>query len=79
MPDLCLPVTFHGLCIEMKRRPGGQISAKQKEWLSKLAEQGYKTAVCKGREAVAKETQNIYNRALNAKTPFKKENLLCFL
>ena len=56
VPDLCLPVArqgYHGLYIEMKygrNKP----TAKQKWWLEKLAEQGYKTIVCWGAdEAIA--------------------------
>ena len=52
VPDLCLPVArqgFHGLYIEMKSLTG-RLSAKQRNWLDRLAEQGYKTAVCYGAE-----------------------------
>ncbi|OUP00301.1 hypothetical protein B5F37_11700 [Drancourtella sp. An210] len=50
VPDLVLPVPrdgYAGLYIEMKvgnNRP----STKQKEWLEKLARQGYKSVVCYG-------------------------------
>lgn len=50
VPDLCLPVpkgAYHGLYIEMKvgrNKP----SAKQKEWLAALAENGYAVCVCYG-------------------------------
>lgn len=57
VPDLCLPVArggFHGLYIEMKRKRGSRTSDDQKEWLAKLADQGYQTAVCKGWEAAAR-------------------------
>ena len=56
VPDLCLPVArgkYHGLYIEMKYGKNN-LSEKQKEWLSKLSEQGYATAVCYGWEAAAK-------------------------
>lgn len=51
VPDLiCLsPVyPFHGLAIEMKRQRGSTTSPEQKDWLSRLKERGYHTAVCKG-------------------------------
>lgn len=57
VPDLCLPVARngkHGLYIEMKRKEGGRLSDYQKQWIERLSEQGYETAVCKGAdEAIA--------------------------
>ena len=50
VPDLCLPVpkgNYHGLYIELKAKDN-RPSAKQKEWLQALDEQGYFTAVCWG-------------------------------
>ncbi|MGI5848802.1 MAG: VRR-NUC domain-containing protein [Christensenellales bacterium] len=52
VPDLCLPVArgpYHGLYIEMKYGKN-KPSPAQKEWLRRLTEQGYKTAVCWGWE-----------------------------
>lgn len=52
VPDLCLPVArgkYHGLFIELKAKKNSP-SPGQKEWLEKLEEQGYKTAVCWGWE-----------------------------
>ncbi len=48
VPDLFLPVSRkgkHGLFIEMKVLPN-KCTEKQKEWLTALAEQGYRTTVC---------------------------------
>ena len=57
VPDLFLPVARkgkHGLYIEMKRREGGRLSQFQRQWLERLSQQGYETAVCKGSdEAIA--------------------------
>jgi hypothetical protein len=47
VPDICLPVPrgdWHGLYIELKTRRG-RVSAAQREWLTALARQGYRTAV----------------------------------
>lgn len=56
VPDLFLPAPvgkFHGLYIEMKRRKGGTLSLEQKEWISRLREQGYRVEVCKGFQEAA--------------------------
>ena len=56
VPDLCLPSAhggFHGLYIEMKYGKN-KPTAKQKEWLHSLEEQGYKTAVCYSLEEAQK-------------------------
>lgn len=53
VPDLCLPIArkgFHGLYIELKALDG-RISPKQKEWIAKLNEQGYKAVFCFGADA----------------------------
>lgn len=55
VPDICLPVPrgeYHGLYIELKAAKG-RTSAKQEEWLERLAANGYKTAVCYGWEQAA--------------------------
>ena len=57
VPDLCLPAPrgmFHGLFIEMKS-PDGKVTKNQKEWLTKLAKQGYDTAVCYSFEEAQKK------------------------
>ena len=64
VPDLFLPVARkgkHGLYIEMKRRQGGRLSEYQKEWLSRLSEQGYETAVCKGFDEAVKVVEDYYS------------------
>lgn len=50
-PDINLPVVCYpwtGLYIELKRVKGGVTSGKQKWWLERLNEQGYKAVVAKG-------------------------------
>lgn len=52
VPDLCLPVTkngYHGLYIEMKFGKN-KTTKDQEEWLKRLSQYGYKTAVCYGAE-----------------------------
>lgn len=59
VPDLMLPIPmhgYHGLFIEMKAK-GGRLSQEQKSWLNALDTFGYKTAVCVGWEAAAKELE----------------------
>ena len=56
VPDICLPVArgeYHGLYIELKRRSGNHAADKQLDWLEKLNNQGYKTAICYGWEEAA--------------------------
>ena len=63
VPDLFLPVARngkHGLYIEMKRKEGGRLSEYQKEWLTKLAEQGYETAVCHGLDEAIATVEKYY-------------------
>jgi VRR-NUC domain len=51
VPDLFLPVAargYHGLYIEMKRLKNSSTSPEQKEFISRLNEQGYLAVVCKG-------------------------------
>ena len=63
VPDLFLPVARkgkHGLYIEMKRQKGGRLSEYQKEWISRLAEQGYETAVCHGLDEAIKTVEEYY-------------------
>ena len=52
-PDLVLFVPrggYHGLAIEMKTQTG-RVSELQELWLDRLADQGYRTAVCRGSES----------------------------
>ena len=63
VPDLFLPVSRkgkHGLFIEMKRKEGGRLSDYQKEWIQRLTEQGYQTAVCKGFEEAINVIETYY-------------------
>ena len=57
VPDLCLPyrtLKYSGLYIEMKDLKG-KVSIEQTDWLSYLASQGFRTAVCFGFDEAAKE------------------------
>lgn len=48
VPDIMLPVArghHHGLFVEMKR-PGGQVSDDQRQWISNLKGQNYRVEVC---------------------------------
>ena len=50
VPDLVLPVArcgYHGLYIELKA-PGGSVQKSQREFLKRLAYQGYLGAICYG-------------------------------
>lgn len=50
VPDISLPVPrgeYHGMYIELKVG-GNKPTKKQEDWLGRLADQGYKTAVCYG-------------------------------
>ena len=47
-PDLFIPLArrgFHGLFIEMKYGKG-RLSTEQREWLSRLSDEGYGVCVC---------------------------------
>lgn len=51
VPDICLPVAeggFHGAYFEIKRLKGGKVSDYQRDWLKRLRDNGYYTAVCYG-------------------------------
>lgn len=51
---------YHGLMIEFKASPPAKtsVSDKQKEWLSRLEDQGYLATVCKGVKAAQTEINN---------------------
>jgi hypothetical protein len=56
-PDLGLPTArggYHGMFIEMKRKGGPKPRPEQSAWLQALADEGYYTCCCKGREAAQK-------------------------
>ena len=62
-PDLLVPLArggYHGLSIEMKYGKN-KITKEQKEWLERLAAEGYACAVCYG-AAEAIKTIESYNR-----------------
>lgn len=53
VPDIHVALprgNYFGLWVEMKAKPhySSSLSAQQKEWLERLSQAGYKTAVCKG-------------------------------
>lgn len=53
VPDLFVPIArggYHGLFVEMKRKDGGSTTLRQRIWLARLAEEGYRAAVCHGAE-----------------------------
>lgn len=56
VPDIVLPARnkfYPGLYLELKRVRGGSVSKEQKKYMSLLAEEGFKTIVCKGhKEAI---------------------------
>lgn len=54
---------YHGLMIEFKASPPAktEVSDKQKEWLSRLENQGYLATVCRGIEAAQNEINNYMN------------------
>lgn len=61
VPDLCLPVPkdgYHGLYIEMKYGKNKQTD-NQEEWMERLRQYGYRTAVCYGADE-ARETIKQY-------------------
>ena len=71
VPDLCIPIpneNYHGLYIEMKRRPkilksgkksytNSSASISQLEWISKLNTLGYKATICYGSDEAIKVIQ----------------------
>jgi hypothetical protein len=61
VPDLFLPVprgNYCGLFVELKRRSGGRLSPKQKEWCEFLRAHGYAAEVCRGWEHAAHVIEN---------------------
>lgn len=55
--DLFLSVARHGfkgLYLEMKRKKGGKLSPEQETFIIRAQEEGYKTVVCEGAEAMIK-------------------------
>ena len=63
MPDICIPVPnskYHGLYIEMKRKKGGRVSQKQKEWIERLNRLGYLAVVCYGADEAIKVVEEYF-------------------
>lgn len=53
VPDIFLPAArggCHGLFIEMKREKGGVLTSFQSYYIEALMREGYKVAVCHGRD-----------------------------
>jgi hypothetical protein len=76
VPDLFLPVPaggYHGLFIEMKRRPyraKGKIhrfypSKEQKKFIARLQEQGYRVEVCEGWERAVEAVEGYLRSELD--------------
>ena len=64
VPDICIPVPnfkYHGLYIEMKRKKGGRVSEKQKEWIDRLNRLGYLAVVCYGADEAIKVVEEYVN------------------
>jgi hypothetical protein len=71
VPDIFLPVArqgFHGLFVEMKVQSAkpknggkGGLSDVQCEWIGELRKQGFKVAVCYGRDEAITEVVNYLN------------------
>ena len=60
-PDISLPVArkgYHALFIELKKKKGGVVSPKQKEWILRLSQAGYRAVVCRGFGAAKAEILN---------------------
>ncbi|WP_263079516.1 VRR-NUC domain-containing protein [Endozoicomonas sp. Mp262] len=51
---------YHGLVVEYKATPpnDAEVSPYQKEWITRLSQQGYKASVCKGLAAIKDEFTN---------------------
>jgi len=63
VPDIFLPVPRKGHCglfIELKRVKKGVKSTNQKDWISRLTEQGYLAVVCYGAEEAKKVIKDYY-------------------
>lgn len=67
VPDLLIFTNrvgkFTGVAIEMKRRKGGVVSAKQSTWMERLASQGWATFVAHGAAQAIAEIQHYYPTA----------------
>ena len=50
---------FNGLAIELKRDKG-RATPEQKKWREQLLERGYRSVICKGREACLEEIRSYF-------------------
>ena len=60
VPDMFLPMAakgYHGLFVEMKRKDGGRLSTRQRDWLELLGANGYKAVVCHGADEAIREIE----------------------
>lgn len=69
LPDLLIfdappsDIGRRGAAIELKRQRGGRVSEAQSEWLDRLKQRGWATAVCKGAdEAIRQLTEWGYGK-----------------
>lgn len=61
VPDMFLAVPrkgYHGLFIELKRTRREKPAPEQMEWLDRLAEQGYQSAICHGCDSAIETITN---------------------
>lgn len=49
-PDYLVFPPGHNIAIELKRQKGGRATPEQREWLQVLARNGFKAAICHGRD-----------------------------
>ncbi len=69
VPDICIALargTYHGLYIELKKKivpgkPKPSVSAKQREWLNRLRENGYCATVCYGASEAILEAERYWS------------------
>jgi hypothetical protein len=61
VPDFCIPVArggYHGMYCELKRRSGGTLSERQKEWRDILIKEGYYWVEAKGSDDLIAKVKN---------------------
>lgn len=58
-PDMVVIANGKFMCIEMKRRQGGALSASQRKWITELEAAGIPVAVCKGAEEAIQFVQSV--------------------
>jgi len=65
VPDICIPMPsngYHGCYIELKRKIGGNISLKQRQWVEALKVQGYAAYICKGADDAIQIIDNYFKK-----------------